>query len=165
MLNLSLTSLVIEPMARINRKLEDLATKDFLTDLVNRRRFFERLETEMAETRAKKGSLSVVMFDIDFFKRVNDTYGHESVTLCSRARRCGYASCCGPSDCAARFGGEEFIILLKETPVGAAMAMAEAVRARIADGCALRCRGPCERQLWRRHLEPRGGQPRAHQAR
>eukprot|EP01034_Spumella_vulgaris_P038407 gene38407-47418_t len=50
-LNLSLSSLVIEPMARLNLKLEDLATKDFLTDLVNRRRFFERLETEMAAIR------------------------------------------------------------------------------------------------------------------
>jgi diguanylate cyclase (GGDEF)-like protein len=132
-LNLSLTSLVIEPMARINRKLEDLATKDFLTDLVNRRRFFERLETEMAETRAKKGSLSVVMFDIDFFKRVNDTYGHESGDAVLKSTALRVRELLRSSDCAARFGGEEFIILLKETPVGAAMAMAEAVRARIAD--------------------------------
>ena len=132
-LNLSLSSLVIEPMARINRKLEDLATKDFLTDLVNRRRFFERLETEMTETRAKKGSLSVVMFDIDFFKRVNDTFGHDSGDAVLKSTALRVRELLRSSDCAARFGGEEFIILLKETPVGAAMAMAEAVRARIAD--------------------------------
>ena len=132
-LNLSLSSLVIEPMARLNRKLEDLATKDFLTDLVNRRRFFERLETEMAETRAKKGSLSVVMFDIDFFKRVNDTFGHDSGDAVLKSTALRVRELLRSSDCAARFGGEEFIILLKETPVGAAMGMAEAVRARIAD--------------------------------
>ena len=131
-LNLSLSSLVIEPMARLNRKLEDLATKDFLTDLVNRRRFFERLEAEMAETRINKSSLSVVMFDIDFFKRINDTYGHDSGDIVLKSTALRVRELLRSSDCAARFGGEEFIILLKETPEGAAMAMAEAVRARIA---------------------------------
>lgn len=131
-LNLSLSSLVIEPMARLNRKLEDLATKDFLTDLVNRRRFFERLESEMAETRIKKSQLSVVMFDIDFFKRINDTFGHDSGDVVLKNTALRVRELLRSSDCAARFGGEEFIILLKETPVAAAMAMAEAVRARIA---------------------------------
>lgn len=131
-LNLSLSALVIEPMARLNRKLEDLATRDFLTDLVNRRRFFERLEAEMAETRVKKGQLSVVMFDIDFFKRINDTFGHDSGDVVLKKTALRVRELLRSSDCAARFGGEEFIILLKETPVDAAMAMAEAVRARIA---------------------------------
>ncbi len=131
-LNLSLSSIVIEPMARLNRKLEDLATKDFLTDLVNRRRFFERLETEMAETRIKKSSLSVVMFDIDFFKRINDTFWHDSGDVVLKSTALRVRELLRSSDCAARFGGEEFIILLKETPMEAAMAMAEAVRARIA---------------------------------
>lgn len=131
-LNLSLSSLVIEPMARLNSKLEDLATKDFLTDLVNRRRFFERLEAEMEETRIKKGSLSVVIFDIDFFKRINDTYGHDSGDVVLKSTALRVLELLRSSDCAARFGGEEFIILLKETPLDAAMAIAEAVRARIA---------------------------------
>ncbi|EJE52040.1 diguanylate cyclase (GGDEF) domain-containing protein [Acidovorax sp. CF316] len=131
-LNLSLSSLVIEPMARLNRKLEDLATKDFLTDLVNRRKFFERLEAEMADTRIRKSSLSVVMFDIDFFKRINDTFGHDSGDVVLKATALRVRELLRSSDCAARFGGEEFILLLKETPVDAAMAMAEAVRARIA---------------------------------
>ena len=130
-LNLSLSSLVIEPMARLNLKLEDLATRDFLTDLVNRRRFFERLETEMAAARINHTSVSVVMFDIDFFKRINDTFGHDSGDLVLKATALRARELLRSSDCAARFGGEEFIILLKETPVDAAMAMAEAVRARI----------------------------------
>ena len=131
-LNLSLSALVIEPMARLNRKLEELATKDFLTDLVNRRRFFERLESEMAETRIKGGQLSVVMFDIDFFKRINDTFGHDSGDVVLKKTALRVRELLRSSDCAARFGGEEFIILLKETPLDAAMAIAEAVRARIA---------------------------------
>ena len=131
-LNLSLSSLVIEPMSRLNLKLEDLATKDFLTDLVNRRRFFERLETEMAAIRVKNSSLSVVMFDIDFFKRINDTFGHDSGDVVLKSTALRVRELLRSSDCAARFGGEEFIILLKETPLDAAMAIAEAVRARIA---------------------------------
>lgn len=131
-LNLSLSSLVIEPMARLNSKLEDLATKDFLTDLVNRRRFFERLETEMAAIRVKNSSLSVVIFDIDFFKRINDTFGHDSGDVVLKSTALRVRELLRSSDCAARFGGEEFIILLKETPLDAAMAIAEAVRARIA---------------------------------
>lgn len=132
-LNLSLNALVIGPMGRMNRKLEELATKDFLTDLVNRRRFFERLEMEMAEARIKKTSLSVVMFDIDFFKRINDTFGHDSGDVVLKNTALRVRELLRSSDCAARFGGEEFIIMLKETPVEVAMAMAETVRARIAD--------------------------------
>ena len=88
----------------------------------------------MADTRIKKkSSLSVVMFDIDFFKRINDTFGHDSGDVVLKSTALRVRELLRSSDCAARFGGEEFIILLKETPVDAAMAMAEAVRARIAD--------------------------------
>jgi len=132
-LNLSLSAMVIEPMARLNRRLEDLATKDFLTDLVNRRRFFERLESEMADARVHHSSLSVVMFDLDFFKRINDTFGHDSGDLVLKHTAVRVRELLRSSDCAARFGGEEFMILLRETPIDAAMALAEAVRAKIAD--------------------------------
>ncbi|QID17995.1 diguanylate cyclase [Nitrogeniibacter mangrovi] len=132
-LNLALSALVVEPMARLNRRLEDLATKDFLTDLVNRRRFFERLESEMAAARVHGSSLSVVMFDLDFFKRINDTFGHDSGDLVLKHTAVRVRELLRSSDCAARFGGEEFMILLRETPIDAAMALAEAVRARIAD--------------------------------
>lgn len=132
-LNLALSALVIEPMARLNRRLEDLATKDFLTDLVNRRRFFERLASEMSDARVHNTSLSVVMFDIDFFKRINDTFGHDSGDQVLKHTAIRVRELLRRSDCAARFGGEEFMILLRETPIDAAMAVAEAVRAKIAD--------------------------------
>ncbi|MBR0567145.1 diguanylate cyclase [Azoarcus sp. L1K30] len=132
-LNLALSSVVIEPMARLNRRLEALATTDFLTDLVNRRRFFERLESEMSEARVRGTSLSVVMFDLDFFKRINDTFGHDSGDMVLKRTAVRVRELLRSSDCAARFGGEEFMILLRETPIEAAMVMAEAVRAKIAN--------------------------------
>lgn len=132
-LNLALSALVIEPMNRINHRLEELATKDFLTDLVNRRRFFERLESEMADARVHKHGLSVAIFDLDFFKRINDTFGHDSGDDVLRNTALRARELLRSSDCAARLGGEEFIILMRETHIDAAMAIAEAVRAKIAN--------------------------------
>ena len=132
-LNIALSGLVIEPMARINKKLEELATKDFLTDLVNRRRFFEQLESAMAEARVKKIGLSIVMLDIDFFKRINDTFGHDSGDVVLKNTALRVRELLRSSDCAARFGGEEFVLMLRETRIDAALAIAEAVRAKIAN--------------------------------
>ncbi|MBS0456646.1 MAG: diguanylate cyclase [Proteobacteria bacterium] len=132
-MNVALSGFVIGPMARLNRKLEDLATKDFLTDLVNRRRFFEQLETAMTEARVKKLGLSVVMLDLDFFKRINDTYGHDSGDMVLKNAALRVRELLRSSDCAARFGGEEFVLLLRETRIDAAAALAEAARAKIAD--------------------------------
>lgn len=132
-LNLVMSGLVIEPMARLNKKLEELATKDFLTDLVNRRRFFEHLESAMASARVKKTGVSVVIFDLDLFKRINDTFGHDSGDVVLKNTALRVRELLRGSDCAARFGGEEFIILLSETRIDAAMAIAEAVRAKIAN--------------------------------
>lgn len=132
-LNVALSGLVIEPMTRINKKLEDLATKDFLTDLVNRRRFFEQLEATMATSRVKKTGLSVVIFDLDLFKRINDTFGHDSGDVVLKNTALRVRELLRSSDCAARIGGEEFIILLSETRIDAAMAIAEAVRGKIAN--------------------------------
>ncbi len=132
-LNLAMSGLVIEPMARVNRQLEELATKDFLTDLVNRRRFFEHLESAMADARIHHTGMSVVIFDLDFFKRINDTFGHDSGDVVLKNTALRVRELLRGSDCAARFGGEEFIILLRETRIDAALAIAEAVRAKIAN--------------------------------
>jgi two-component system, cell cycle response regulator len=132
-LNLTLSRLVIEPIAKVNAKLEELATTDFLTDLVNRRRFFEHLEAAIADSRIRQLNFSVIIFDIDFFKRINDTFGHDSGDVVLKHTALRVRELLRSSDCAARFGGEEFIILLRETPIDAALAIAEAVRAKIAD--------------------------------
>lgn len=120
------------PMACVNSRLGKLATTDFLTDLVNRRRFFERLETDMAEARIKRLGLSVVIFDLDFFKRINDSFGHDSGDIVLRNTALRVREPLRSSDCAVRFGGEEFIVPLRETRIDAAMATADVVRAKIA---------------------------------
>ncbi|MBU2156582.1 MAG: GGDEF domain-containing protein [Gammaproteobacteria bacterium] len=90
--------------------LQDLAEKDFLTGLLNRRAFTERAERSWRQAQREKQTLGVVMMDVDFFKRYNDHYGHaagdEALRQVARvigehARR--------PLDCAARYGGEEFV--------------------------------------------------------
>ena len=132
-MNVALSGFVIEPMNRLNHKLEEMATRDFLTDLVNRRRFFERLEMDMAEARIKHLGLSVIILDLDFFKRINDTFGHDSGDMVLKNAALRVRELMRGSDCAARFGGEEFVLLLRETRIDAAAAMAEAVRKKIAD--------------------------------
>jgi diguanylate cyclase (GGDEF)-like protein len=132
-MNIALSGFVIEPMARMNRKLEDLATKDFLTDLVNRRRFFEHLEKDLADARIRGFGVSVIILDLDFFKRINDTFGHDSGDMVLKNAAARVRELMRGSDCAARFGGEEFVMLLRETRIDTAYAMAEAVRAKIAD--------------------------------
>ncbi|MFG0723044.1 diguanylate cyclase [Pseudomonas sp. GLN_6] len=93
-----------------NGLLQDLAEKDFLTGLLNRRAFSERAERSWRQAQRDKQALGVVMMDVDFFKRYNDHYGHaagdEALRQIARvigehARR--------PLDCAARYGGEEFV--------------------------------------------------------
>lgn len=90
--------------------LQDLAEKDFLTGLLNRRAFTERAERSWRQAQRDSQALGVVMMDVDFFKRYNDHYGHaagdEALRQIARvigehARR--------PLDCAARYGGEEFV--------------------------------------------------------
>jgi diguanylate cyclase (GGDEF)-like protein len=132
-MNLALSGLVIEPLNRLNHRLEDMATRDFLTDLVNRRRFLERLEADMAEARIKGHGLSVIILDLDFFKQINDAFGHDSGDMVLKHAALRVRELMRGSDCAARFGGEEFIMALRETRIDAAAAMAEAVRAKIAD--------------------------------
>lgn len=90
--------------------LQDLAEKDFLTGLLNRRAFTERAERSWRQAQRERQALGVVMMDVDFFKRYNDHYGHAAGDEALRqvARVIGeYAR--RPLDCTARYGGEEFV--------------------------------------------------------
>jgi diguanylate cyclase (GGDEF)-like protein len=112
--------------------MEMLAALDPLTHVANRRRFDEVLEAEWLRALRRQAPLSLIIFDADYFKAYNDHYGHVAGDECLRkiadtmteiARR--------PADVVARFGGEEFGIVLPETDAEGALAMAEGLRRRI----------------------------------
>ncbi len=115
-----------------NAKLERLARLDVLTEIWNRRHFLEMAEAELVRARRHGRHLSVFLLDLDHFKRVNDTHGHAAgdETLREVVRRAQAAL--RASDMIARFGGEEFVVLLPETALEGAAAVAERVRAAIA---------------------------------
>jgi diguanylate cyclase (GGDEF)-like protein len=105
-----------------------LATTDGLTGLSNRRSLFHLAERSFAAATRYGRPLTALMFDIDHFKRVNDTYGHGvgDEVLREIARRC--ESGVREVDILGRYGGEEFVALLPETGLDGAMGVAERLR-------------------------------------
>jgi diguanylate cyclase (GGDEF)-like protein len=95
---------------------------DGLTGVHNRRCFDERLATEWARAQRSGSALSVVLLDVDFFKRYNDLYGHQAGDDClRRVAACLRQGLKRPGDLLARYGGEEFVCLLPETPLQGAL--------------------------------------------
>jgi diguanylate cyclase (GGDEF)-like protein len=109
-------------------QMEQLASTDGLTKLLNRRTFGERMRLALARAQRHGQPATVILTDIDFFKKVNDTHGHSmgdevlrQVARClSRALRC--------TDLVGRYGGEEFVILLEDTDTRGGLQMAERLR-------------------------------------
>ena len=110
-----------------------LSLTDPLTELKNRRYFFEAAGLEFERTRRYGGTLSVLMLDIDHFKTVNDAYGHSVGDLVLREIAERIKSYIRSVDIAARYGGEEFIILMPETGIHEAYQVAERVRSSVSD--------------------------------
>jgi diguanylate cyclase (GGDEF)-like protein len=114
------------------RTIEHLSRIDQLTNIPNRRSFDERLRAEWNRTIREQTPISILILDVDKFKNYNDTYGHQQgdvllqavAQILSRLSR-------RSSDFAARWGGEEFVILLPNTPLAAALDIAERLRADI----------------------------------
>ncbi len=115
-----------------NYKLERLAYLDGLTQISNRRSFDERFLQEWKRARRNKTALSIVLCDVDYFKKYNDTYGHllGDECLCTIAQTLA-SVVCRPSDCVARYGGEEFVMLLPDTDTAGAIKVAEAMRSKV----------------------------------
>lgn len=108
------------------------AVIDSLTGISNRHRFSEHIVTEFERSNRVKGPLSVIMCDIDHFKRYNDTYGHSSGDICLRqVAQEIKKSLTRPGDFCARYGGEEFVVILPDTTHTGALHVAEKIRLNI----------------------------------
>jgi diguanylate cyclase (GGDEF)-like protein/PAS domain S-box-containing protein len=120
-------------LAEANMKLQQLATTDALTGLANRRMLDERVEYEHRLAKRNKTPLSLVLLDLDNFKRRNDLYGHASGD--EVLRRLGHlvASALRVTDIAARYGGEELVILLPGAGAEGSMIFTERLQARMRD--------------------------------
>jgi diguanylate cyclase (GGDEF)-like protein len=110
---------------------EDLARTDFLTNLANRRAFYEQGERELRALARGSRPATAVMLDIDRFKSINDRYGHAGGDAVIRAVADVIRANLRAGDIAGRLGGEEFALLLPETEQSAALAAAERIRAAI----------------------------------
>ena len=109
-------------------KLRQQATTDPPTEIFNRRYFFEVAQQELERSQRYKRPLSIIIFDIDHFKKINDTYGHNAGDEVLRKLTEGCAESLRENDIFARYGGEEFVILLPETDSDRAEQMAERMR-------------------------------------
>jgi len=107
------------------------ATRDPLTLLPNRLAFEERLNEEMARWQRHGAPLTMIVWDIDFFKKINDNYGHKSGDKALKVIAQLLAKQCRKTDFVARFGGEEFVMLLPDTDVEKALSVAEKLRASV----------------------------------
>lgn len=107
---------------------EVLARTDYLTRALNRRAFIERLQEEFERTKRTQQGFAMILVDIDFFKSVNDQFGHLAGDYVLQQ----FAECLGsivrPYDFIGRYGGEEFIICLPDTDIEQAIAVAERMR-------------------------------------
>jgi diguanylate cyclase (GGDEF)-like protein len=118
-------------LQQVIHELTELSLRDPLTGLFNRRGLEERLIEEFARARRYGAPLSLIMIDIDHFKRVNDVHGHaigdlaigHVAKLLTKGRRA--------SDISARYGGEELVLLLPHTPLEGAVSLAERLRQQI----------------------------------
>ncbi|MBN2705215.1 MAG: GGDEF domain-containing protein [Deltaproteobacteria bacterium] len=122
-------------------RLEALSLTDFLTGLYNTRYFSSRLKEEVSRSRRHRTHLSLIFCDIDFFKKVNDQYGHQvgdlvlkevARLLISRVEEIKIVARLRKSDVVARYGGEEFVVILPETDKENAALVAERMRQAVA---------------------------------
>jgi diguanylate cyclase len=115
-------------LRKANLELERLAHRDALTGLANRRAANERLNQEYERLKRNHVEYAVLLIDIDFFKRINDTFGHPMGDEALRHLTSILESNLREMDFVARFGGEEFIVLLPETTLAQAIIVAEKLR-------------------------------------
>ena len=144
-LNLSYEQLVMElkeakekaerlfgELQEANEKLRELAFRDGLTGLYNHRYFQDVMDKEVARAERYDRPLSLILFDIDFFKKINDSYGHPFGDIVLKQISRSVEMLVRKSDVVARYGGEEFAVVLPETGLKGAYVLAERLREGVA---------------------------------
>jgi diguanylate cyclase (GGDEF)-like protein len=116
----------------VNEQLRNLTITDPLTGTLNRRGFDDRLMAELTGASRADEPLSVLMLDVDHFKRYNDKFGHPAGDVALRQAAQALQACCRGSDSVSRYGGEEFALILPATDAAGAERMAERVRNAVA---------------------------------
>lgn len=111
-----------------NQQLQDKSARDALTGIYNRGAIMEFMQQQLGQS--SRGSLAILMLDIDFFKKVNDTYGHLAGDLVLRTVANTIAQCIRPNDRIGRYGGEEFVAVLTDITEAQAQHIAERIRSR-----------------------------------
>jgi diguanylate cyclase (GGDEF)-like protein len=111
-----------------NKKLKYLSENDELTKIANRRKFASILKEEWDKAKLKQSFLSIIIFDIDFFKQYNDNYGHTAGDSCLKAISNELSKSLTNNYFAARYGGDEFVVLLPETNLEKAIMYGEKLR-------------------------------------
>jgi len=115
-----------------NARLEELSRTDPLTEIANRRAFEEELGERFGIAQRYERPLSLAMIDIDYFKDINDAYGHPAGDAVLRRVASVIRRCSRQSDVVARYGGEEFAVILPETQLFEALQFGEKIRSAIA---------------------------------
>lgn len=123
---------VVRELTRAHERLQELSREDALTGLYNRRHFQEYAEHVWERGQFDASHVSILMVDVDHFKKYNDRYGHPAGDEClAQVAKVLQATLRRPEDLTARYGGEEFIAILPQTELNYAVGVAERVRAAV----------------------------------
>jgi len=120
-----------ERIIELEQRILKLATTDSLTGVLNRRAFFERMEQEINRSLRENTSLSLILIDIDYFKKVNDRYGHQTGDIVLQGLTEQLLNSSRPYDFVGRYGGEEFVICLPGANISQAGSVAERMRSNV----------------------------------
>lgn len=134
-LNILLSLIIIFLIKRyVKDALEEMVHYDSLTHIYNRRFFSEALHSEIIRSERYNKAFSLIMFDIDHFKKINDTYGHDVGDKVLQDLAALVKQCIRKSDLLARVGGEEFAIIVPQTDIESAAFFAEKIRKKVEEG-------------------------------
>lgn len=122
-----------QELKTLMEELEALSLTDSLTGLANRRAFEQRLTMEWQRATRYEHALTVMLIDVDYFKRFNDDFGHQTGDQVLAQVGAILQQAVRATDLACRYGGEEFVIILPDTPVTEALPIAHRIRAQVAD--------------------------------